>query len=60
MYHNILVPLDGLAMAEQIIPEVKRLARLTGAEISLLRVVLAHTFPGGDPIESHVRVVREA
>ena len=29
MYRNILVPLDGSPLAEEILPQVKELARLT-------------------------------
>ena len=46
MYRYILVPLDGSSLAEEILPQAKELARLTGAEIGLLRVALLHTFPG--------------
>ena len=60
MYRNILVPLDGSSLAQQIIPHVKELARLTGAEISLLRVVLAHSFPGTDPSNEQLEVLHEA
>ncbi len=38
MYKRILVPLDGSALAEQILPHVQALARCTGAEVILLRV----------------------
>jgi len=60
MYTNILVTLDGSSVAEQILPQVKELARLTGAEISLLRVVLVHTFPGADPGDAQLEALREA
>ena len=60
MYKNVLVPLDGSSLAEKILPQVTELAGLTGAEVSLLRVVLAHTFPGADPTDAQVEVVREA
>ena len=60
MYKKILVPLDGSPVAEQILPEVKKLAKLTGAEIQLLRVVWAHTLPGADPTDKEIHVVQEA
>lgn len=60
MYRKILVPLDGSPLAEEILQHVRDLARLTDAEICLLRVVLAHPFPGTDPTERQVEVVREA
>ena len=60
MYKKILVPLDGSPVAEQILSEVKELAKLAGAEIQLLRVVLVHTLPGADPTDKEVIAVREA
>ncbi len=60
MYRNILVPLDGSPLAEEILPQVKELARLTGAQISLLRVALVHTFPGADPTERQVEATQKA
>jgi len=43
MYRNILVPLDGSPLAEEILPHVEEIARLSGAAITLLSVVFAHT-----------------
>jgi len=57
---RILVPLDGSDCAENIIPEVEELAERNGEGISLLRVALAHTFPGADQTEAQVEVVRQA
>ncbi len=37
MYNRILVPLDGSALAERILPHVEAIAKGTGAEILLLR-----------------------
>ena len=59
-YERILVPLDGSTCAENILPTVEKLATDFKAAISLLRVVYAHTFPGVDPTEAEVKVVREA
>lgn len=59
-YQKILVPLDGSAVSEQILPEVERLTMSANATISLLRVALAHTIPGVDPTEAELAVVREA
>ena len=39
MYAKVLVPLDGSALAERAIPHAVEIARGTGAEIILLRVV---------------------
>ncbi|MBW1714199.1 MAG: universal stress protein [Deltaproteobacteria bacterium] len=60
MYKKILVPLDGSEVAEKILGQVVDLARLTGAEIVLLRVALARTFPGADPTDKQVEVVDRA
>jgi len=60
MFKKILVPLDGSAVAEAILPQVTELARVHDAELVLLRVALAHEFPGSDPIEAQVRAVGEA
>ena len=38
MYEKILVALDGSSLAECVMGQVEELARLTGAEICLLRV----------------------
>jgi nucleotide-binding universal stress UspA family protein len=59
-YEKILVPLDGSDCAENILPTVEKLASDFRAEITLLRVAQAHTFPGMDPTEAQVKVVREA
>jgi nucleotide-binding universal stress UspA family protein len=57
---RILVPLDGSDCAENIIPKVEELAERNEEGICLLRVALAHTFPGVDQTEAQVEVVREA
>lgn len=59
-FEKILVPLDGSKCAENILPVVERLATDFRASICLLRVAYAHTFPGVDPTEAEVSVVREA
>jgi len=60
MFKKILVPLDGSKLAEGILPRVEWLAKIHDAEVTLLRVALAHTFPGMDPVQHQVNVVREA
>jgi|YelNatPaOPRAMG01_1025707.scaffolds.fasta_scaffold22933_3 nucleotide-binding universal stress UspA family protein len=60
MFKKILVPLDGSKLAEKILPRVEWLAKIHDAEVTLLRVALAHTLPGMDPIQHQVNVVREA
>ncbi len=59
-YEKILVPLDGSPCAENILSTVEKLATDFKASIALLRVAYAHTFPGVDPTEAEVKVVREA
>ncbi len=60
MFKKILVPLDGSPLDESILPQVTELARAHSAELVLLRVALAHGFPGADPTEAQVEAVREA
>ena len=60
MYQSILVPLDGSKLAEAILPEVEELARVLKARLNLIRVSRAHVFPGADPTDSQVKVVRRA
>lgn len=57
---RILVPLDGSECAENVLPKVEELAERKKEGICLLRVALAHTFPGADQTEAQVEVVREA
>ncbi len=59
-FEKILVPLDGSQCAENILAKVEKLATDLEATIILLRVAYAHTFPGVDPTEAEVKVVREA
>lgn len=39
MYHKILVPLDGSELSESVLPHVVEMAKCTGAQVVLLRVV---------------------
>ncbi len=57
---RILVPLDGSPCSENILPKVEKLASDLKTGICLLRVAYTHTFPGVDPIDAQVTVVREA
>ncbi|MDI6764839.1 MAG: universal stress protein [Thermodesulfobacteriota bacterium] len=59
-FQRILVPLDGSGCAENVLPKVEKLATELKAGIALLRVALTHTFPGVDPTEAELKVVREA
>jgi nucleotide-binding universal stress UspA family protein len=60
MFKKILVPLDGSKLAEKILPRVEWLAKIHGGEVTLLRVALAHTFPGQDPVQHQLNAVKEA
>ncbi len=60
MYSNILIPLDGSALAEKMLGEAKETARLHKASIALLRVVRAVVVPGTDPTDKEVEVVEKA
>lgn len=60
MYRRILVPLDGSALAEAVLPHVQELARSCGAELVLLRVAFAPIFPKADPIQAQVAAIQEA
>jgi nucleotide-binding universal stress UspA family protein len=42
-YGRILVPLDGSALAEQVLPHVSSLAKALGSSVTLLRVVVPPT-----------------
>lgn len=48
---RILVPLDGSALAESALPEVKELARPFEASLTLLRVIPPYLSPGVKPPE---------
>ncbi len=59
-FKRILIPLDGSECAENVLTLVEKLAKELKAELILLRVALASTFPGVDPTEAQLKVVREA
>lgn len=59
-FKRILIPLDGSDCAENVLPVVEKLATELKADLVLLRVALANTFPGWDPTEAQLKVVREA
>ena len=56
---KILVPLDGSALAEAVLPRAVELAKDSGAKVELLRAVEAYTIPGVDPTEAQIKVVEE-
>ena len=57
MVRSILVPLDGSEVAEQALPRACRLARLTGAELVLLRAApfAANSGKSSSPLRVTVR-----
>ncbi len=62
MYERILVPLDGSALSEEIIPSVADLAVCAGSEVTLLRVSMSVQPASGDSLnpvdpEEHEREV---
>lgn len=59
-FQRILIPLDGSDCAENVFPMAEKLAAELKANIVLLRVALANTFPGIDPTEAQLKVVKEA
>ena len=60
MYHRILVPLDGSEVAEVALPHAIHLAETFKADLILLRVALAHGFPGSDPVDIQRVAVAES
>jgi nucleotide-binding universal stress UspA family protein len=59
--HRILVPLDGSALAQQALPVAAELARATGSELVLLRVVLPFdtVVPALSPLGRPISVAAE-
>jgi nucleotide-binding universal stress UspA family protein len=57
---TILVPLDGSTLAEPALTRAAEIATESGARVILLRAAFAHTYPGTDPIEAQVAVIRDA
>jgi hypothetical protein len=57
MYESILVPLDGSALAEAILPEIEKVAGCMEARIVLLRVCRGHVFPGRDSTKAESDMV---
>ena len=57
---RILVPLDGSHLAEAILPIVEEWAKEEGADVMLLRAVMAHHLPFRDRTDEEVHAIREA
>src|SRR5262249_6969794 len=55
---KVLVPLDGSKLAEQALTKALDVAEGTKPTFVLLRAAEATTWPGGDPADEQVRVVR--
>ncbi len=60
MIRKILVPMDGSPTAETILPNLRELAGVFGAQVVLMRVAFALAFPGADPTDAQVRTTGEA
>ena len=58
-FTNILVPLDGSALAETALPTAVQLVKEQGASLLLMRAVEAWAFTS-DLVEAEISVVREA
>lgn len=59
MYKKILVPLDGSALAEKILPHVADLAKVSGAEVTLVTVVQFTVGAVGAKLEAIPEAVAE-
>ena len=57
---KMLVPLDGSKLAEQALTKALDIAEGRKPTLVLLRAAEASTWPGADPTDEQVRVVREA
>lgn len=53
-FKRILVPLDGSSLAEQILPRVLTLAKLEEAEITLLNVLVPHSYSQKQIVDSNL------
>lgn len=56
---KILVPLDGSALAESALATAVEMAQPGAGNLMLMRAAEAHTFPGADPTDAQVAVVRD-
>ena len=59
MYKKILVPLDGSALAEKVLPHVTALAKGTGAEVTLVTVVQLMLGAAGSKLEAFPEAASE-
>jgi nucleotide-binding universal stress UspA family protein len=51
-FRRIVVPLDGSALAEEILPRVMALAKIEEAEITLLNVLIPHSYSQKEIVDS--------
>ena len=51
-FKRIVVPLDGSTLAEQILPRVLALAKIEDAEITLLNVLIPHSYSQKEMVDS--------
>jgi len=59
MYKKILVPLDGSALAEKVLPHVTALAKATGSEVTLITAVQLTLGAAGSKLEAIPEVAAE-
>jgi nucleotide-binding universal stress UspA family protein len=57
---TILIPLDGSKLAEQALTQTLDLTRDRASTLVLVRAAIASAWPGADPTDQQIRVVREA
>ena len=53
-FKRIVVPLDGSTLAEQILPRVLALAKIEDAEITLLNVLIPHSYSQKEMVDSRL------
>lgn len=53
-FKRIVVPLDGSTLAEQILPRVVALAKIEEAEITLLNVLIPHSYSQKEMLDSNL------
>jgi nucleotide-binding universal stress UspA family protein len=53
-FTRIIVPLDGSALAEQILPRVVALAKIEEAEITLLNVLIPHSYSQKEMVDPNL------
>jgi len=60
MYRTMIVPLDGSEYSERALITATTLARVTGAQLVLVRAASPSALPGVDASEAQLKVIQEA